>query len=445
MAAANGDKTLPEGANSRASRADRHWTSSLERIGFASLAALAVLYIAVVIALLPKRATRWDFSHYYASALVLREGGDPYTTDLTPLGAKLGLTLRQIDRGTYPPTFLLCISPLTRLSVWHAYIVWQTFSVACLIAGLAMLLHDTVPPRAARWLVLGVIFFGPMQLHLNLAQSQFMVFAMLVGAIIALERSREAEAGLIFAAAALLRAYPLAMAGYLVARRHWRTLGWMAAGLAAGSLITVAAVGLQNCLDFRTATKLITARIFLEQPSNIALGSFVSRMFWHLSDSGLIGPHELIRQGASFGSGLILGLAAFVITWTRQDNEPDPDRRAYSLWIATMILVSPTAWDHYLVLLVLPFVQITAAALAGRVDRAPVIACTVSYVLGEVSFLIFGLVDFVRSHQIITTELGFMCAATAWIGIAIFAQSSPAAAASSSRLAAASETPRAFA
>jgi Glycosyltransferase family 87 len=403
-------------------RAESFRASLLERFAVAVLAALALVYAGVVIAMLPPRATKWDFSHYYASAIVLRQGGDPYTTDLKPIGARLGLQIDEINHGTYPPTFIWCFSPLTRLPVRWAFFLWQALSIACLAVGLALLMRETVSRRAAAWLTLGVVFFAPVQLHMTFSQSQFMVFLMLVLVIRALERSRDAEAGLILAAAALLRAYPLAMAGYLLVRRRWNALGWMAAGLAVGAAITVAAVGLQTCLDFRYVPAMITQRSFIANPNNIALGTFIARMFWRLSDRGLIGSHETLRAGVSLALCAAVGVFVLARTWPRDDKpEPDTDRRTYSLWVATMILISPTSWEHYLVLLFIPFVQITSAAVAGRVGRPAVIMCITSYLLAEFAFWIFTASRFVHSHSFLTTELGFMSAVAAWVGTLLFA------------------------
>jgi hypothetical protein len=404
-------------------RTEHSGISRLERIAFATLAMPAIIYAITVFRMLPERATTWDFSHYYTSAMVLRDGGDPYTTDLQPIGARLGLKIDQINRGTYPPTFIWCFSPLTRLPVRSAFFVWQAFSIACLAAGLVLLMRETVSRRAAAWLTLGVVFFAPVQLHLAFSQSQFMVFVMLVLVIRALERSRDAEAGMILAAATLLRAYPLAMAGYLVVRRHWKALGWMVAGLIVGGLMTVAAVGLKTCLDFKYVPALITQRYFLENPSNIALGSFIARMFWRLSDHGLIGTHESLREGVSLAVSAAVGIFVLVRTWRHygSEDEPDVDRRAYSLWLATMVLISPTSWDHYLVLLLIPFIQITSAAIAGRVGRPAVVMCIASYVLAEIGFYVFALSGFVHSHELLTTEMGFFSAAAAWAGTLLFA------------------------
>ena len=395
--------------------------SRFERLSFAVFTALAVVYVAIIFAMLPARATKWDFSHYYASAIVLRAGGDPYKPDLQPIGARLGLKIDEINRGTYPPTFIWCFSPLTRLPVRSAFFVWQALSLACLVAGLVLLMRETVSRRAAGWLSLAVIFFAPVQLHMVLSQSQFIIFLMLVLVIRALERSRDAEAGLILAAAALLRAYPLAMAGYLVVRHRWRALGWMAAGLAGGALITIAAVGLNTFLDFRYVPGLITSHYFLSQPGNIALGSFISRMFWRLSGYGLVSSHEHLREAVSFAVCAAVGIAVAMRTWTRGNDDADTDRRAYSVWIATMILISPTSWIHYLVLLILPFIQITSAAILRRAGRPAVLMCIASYVLAEIGFVVFAPSGFADSHPMLSTEMGFMSAAAAWVGMALFA------------------------
>jgi len=167
---------------------------------------------------------------------------------------------------------------------------------------------------------------------------------------------------------------------------------------------------------------MITTRYFLEQPGNIALGSFISRMFWRLSDYGLISSHESARVAASFAARGALVIGAAALTWTRRSSgEPDIDRRAYSLWLVTMIMISPTAWNHYLILLLLPFIQITSAAVAGRVGRPTVMMCVASYILIEISIVIFALSGFVNSHPSLSIEMGFISAAAAWIAVALFA------------------------
>jgi hypothetical protein len=66
---------------------------------------------------LHSRVNQFDFSIYYASGLALREHMDPYTTDLDRVGRGLQLEIDPIHFATDPPTFLLCMEPLTLLPV----------------------------------------------------------------------------------------------------------------------------------------------------------------------------------------------------------------------------------------------------------------------------------------------------------------------------------------
>ena len=68
------------------------------------------------LAALPGRANKWDYSIYYSSALAMRQGMNPYTTDLTPLAHSLGFELDKINHATDPPTFVMCFVPLTLLA-----------------------------------------------------------------------------------------------------------------------------------------------------------------------------------------------------------------------------------------------------------------------------------------------------------------------------------------
>jgi len=74
----------------------------------------AILHAVLIFGQLRGRVTRWDFSHYYLSALAMRAGVNPYTTDLRPLGR--ALAIEGIDHATYPPAFLLCFEPLTLMT-----------------------------------------------------------------------------------------------------------------------------------------------------------------------------------------------------------------------------------------------------------------------------------------------------------------------------------------
>ena len=88
-----------------------------------------------------------------------------------------------------------------------------------------------------------MLLYPPIAINFWLAQSEIVLLAIFVLALAALRRGYHGRAGVILAAAALLRAYPLGMLGYLVARRNWRASGYFLAACVIGcALVVLAAV-----------------------------------------------------------------------------------------------------------------------------------------------------------------------------------------------------------
>ena len=61
----------------------------------------------------------------------------------------------------------------------------------------------------------------------------------------------------------------------------------------------------------------------------------------------------------------------------------------FCLWIAAMIMLSPLSWDHYQVLLLIPYVQVAAAYNRGKAGGAPLTMAIVSYCLTVVVSAVF--------------------------------------------------------
>jgi len=347
-----------------------------------ALLVLAVIRIISIGARLPARASRWDFSHYYLSALMLREGGDPYHTDLTPLGRKLGLQTDEINRATYPPTFLLCFEPLTRLAPRPAYWIWFGINLGALILALTMLLGpgSGIDARIAPALIAITVLYTPLWFHFFYAQCQLIILVLLIFAMRAVRRGAGRTAGLLIAAAALLRVFPAVVAGYFIARRDWRALGWTIAGAMAGGLVTLTLVGVRRSFGFLDILGLIQSPVWLDLPTNIAWRAVVGRTFAFISGPSP-GRWNLIAQVGIFVIGEVLLLGLTLRATMVPAGTPDPDSRAYSLWVAGSIILSPTAWLHYLVLLYLPMLCLIAAASAGRASRRAVIGSIVSYMI----------------------------------------------------------------
>jgi len=350
----------------------------------------AVLILAGALTKMPGQWHRRDFSNYYESAWALRHGIDPYSADLTPIGDQLGLETGGLLHASETPPFLLCFEPLTWLRPRVAFWIWTGINFSALAIAMYLLLaHRRGLSRRTAWLLAGLILMSaPVNLNLYWGQSQLIVLALLAGAMRAMERKREGTAGLLIAAAALLRAYPLLLAGYFVIRRKWRAVAFATAGIAAGLFVTVATVGFTQSLSFVHGALWLTDYSIVNRVDNLSLGPFVSRTWWAFTGTAPGSSADWLRRAAIAVAGIVV-LGMTIRATLADANRRDPDWRVYSLWIATAIMLSPVAWHHYLLLLTIPFVQLVASAAQGRSRSRAVWMAALAYALSAVSLRVF--------------------------------------------------------
>jgi hypothetical protein len=366
------------------------------------------------------RVNQWDFSHYYLSSLILRQGLDPYTTDLTPLGDRLGMQTGEINRAGYPPTFLLCFEPLTLLAPGTAYWVWFAFNCVAIAAALMLLLHkeDRLDLWTAGFLCALALLYTPVRENFRYAQSQILILLLLVLTMKRLQRGRDASAGLILSWAILLRIYPAVMLGYLVVRRHWLALKWTVIGLAVGSIVTLALVG-RASFDFVGRVGFITSRRWYDTPGNVSLIAVVSRLFWFSAGENLNPTMDLIRRLAAIAVEVAVLAVTVKATWMSDSRGENFDQRAYCLWVVATILLAPTAWFHYLVLLLIPLTEISYAASQGDATARSVWTAAASFAIVSAVAIALSLLnpyidasvrDMIREAEFISLAAAYVAA-----------------------------------
>lgn len=323
-------------------------------------------HLALVIRQAVARQTQWDFSHYYVSALAMRQGLDPYRIDLRPLGSRLGL--EGIARATYPPFFIMGFEPLTLMGPHAAWWTWFAINLMALAASLFILIALAEEPGTRERLAIAalLLLYPPLGVHLFYSQTQILILLLLVGTFHALGRDREATAGTLIGLAALIKLFPIMMIGYLIVRRCWRALGATAITLAAGVAAVVIVLGVHRSAGFVAGAHDVMSREFIARPANIAFGSFVSRLFWYVAGIDAGGAVEAVRRIAVIGSEV--GLLGLTVAATIRKCPTGEEWRGYSLWIVTTIMLAPTAWIHYMVLLFVPFALTAMAGWRGRVN-----------------------------------------------------------------------------
>jgi hypothetical protein len=350
----------------------------------------ALLVLVGTLSKLPGQWHRRDFSNYYESAWALRHGIDPYSTNLTPIGAQLGLETNWLVHASETPPFLICFEPLTRLRPRVAFWIWTAINFSALATAMYLLLayRRALDGRTAMLLAALMLMAAPVNVSFYWGQSQLIILALMAAAMRAMDRNRDGTAGLMIAIASLLRAYPLLLVGYFIFRRKWRAVLFATAGIAAGGFATVAILGLSQTLSFIHGALWLTDYRVVSRVDNLSLGPFVSRMFWSVTGTAAGSSADWIRRAAIASADVVvLGLTIRATLTDR--NRGDPDWRIYSLWIATAIMLTPVGWHHYLVLLAIPFVQMVASAAEGRSSPRAIWMAAGAYLLSAISLRAF--------------------------------------------------------
>lgn len=359
----------------------------------------------VVFESLPSKASDYqDFRPYYIASLALRGGINPYDRDFETVFIKAGRPLDKISawERTEPlldtPVWLIFFEPFTLPRPAVAYWAWITFNLLCLGAALFVLIREYGPPGADGWTVAGLmLLYPPIALNFWFAQSEVVLLLIFALALRELKQGHDGAAGAILAVAALFRAYPLGMLGYLVARRNWRATVYFLAACVIGSAFAIAFAGLDPVVSFvRTAlpisgphTRGVPAGL-LSHPANLNLGSFVQLV---LGDRGW-------GTAAAIGIELLMAGCAFAATGVMRD---DRYGCGFALWIVVITLLSPLAWPQFLVCIVPLYVGIAAANHEIALPRRVLNLARASYVAalfmgGPLGFLSRALARSISGH-----------------------------------------------
>jgi Glycosyltransferase family 87 len=317
-----------------------------------------VLWIAVVVRYgfllkeLPARAKDWNFDLYYVAGLATLKGIDPARTDIAPLGVSLGGHFPKHFFSNATPIFRLIFTGLAHLNLTAAFWLWSVAGALALIGTFAILLSVVRPGReVGSLLVAALLLYPPTVECFWYAEPELIVLFLLAGAWWCMRRDAETAAGVAIGLAALLKAYPALIGGYLIATRRWRALASATITGVAGMAIAVGVLGVATLTGFLLEAHETFGWSFL----NLSLSGFMGRMYWRLFTAhGNQIPHLMITLAAQTGA-LALAYGA-----TRR-RPADDDGRCYALWVVTALVDSPIVWLAYLVLLIIPITVLVGA------------------------------------------------------------------------------------
>jgi hypothetical protein len=208
----------------------------------------------------------------------------------------------------------------------------------------------------------------------------------MVLAMVAINDGSEILAGGATGLAILIKVYPLIVVLYFVARRRWRAIGYTALTVFAGCLLSLLILG-------RVAWGFLHTMVFTFEPHvGVILlpkvsvpGAFVD-LSALMNRAGMGSASRFIPALGVLGAIIVIGLTFEAVR--RSHEHPQTLEDGFGLFVAAMVLVIPNAWPHYMVLLLLPLLQLAIAAYQERISSTAWRLGFGAYIIVEISYVI---------------------------------------------------------
>jgi hypothetical protein len=349
------------------------WTSRRRRT-WALLAVVSCLAFGwqFLQSLRPPPTLVFDFFQEYASARNYWEGLPVYTEQTVTVPRYLGFEQRQDDPfrfiriNAHPPASILLALPVAGLSYPNAFLVWNLITLAlmgvCLWIVLRQLEYSFTPWCCLPLLVL-LLASSPLRQQFNQGQLNAFLLLLIIGAWAADRAERPWLSGALLGLAMGLKLFPGFLFLYPLCRGQWRPLVSGALAFVALNGLALVLFGPQAYLDY--AQQVIPhLGIYRDVWLNFSLNGFWHKLFD--SRSGHTIPLWQAPAVAAVGTLISWALVVAVVALltARARTRPAKDL-AFCLTISGMLLVSPITWDHYFLLLALPFLVLWQRARHG--------------------------------------------------------------------------------
>lgn len=291
-----------------------------------------------------------DLCRDYIDARRLLAGQDVYAP-FTACG--------NLHHSPHPPLALLILVPLAVLPIGAAALVWDLLMLVALVTALWMIWRELGTHLDPRWLAVGLVIlatWSPLQNTWLEAQVGPLSLLLLTLAWRARRHNEPWQAGIWLAVATLLRLYPVLLFAYPLLRREWRVAG---GGLAAGlglTVLTLPFTGLADYVAYITREAPGASAEWINDAHNVSWRGWLGQLF-----TGSNTIHPVVAAPWLVTPLFVLGVVAVLgfLLWRGWHSRHVPlgsasDDSAWLLAIPAMLFISPLAWPHYFVIMLLP-------------------------------------------------------------------------------------------
>jgi hypothetical protein len=313
-----------------------------------------------------------DFYQEWASARNHANGLPVYTEQERTVPLYLGFRrdphdVYFVEVNAHPPPSVLLAFPLAGFDYRAAHLAWNLLSLAALGFSGWLIARALGVPRSPRLVLMAVFVLIGDPLHQQVVQGQLncLLLLMITGIWRADRSERPVLAGVLLGLATGIKLLPGVLFLYFLARRQWRV---MLAGLACFTILMAATASILGLDTFSSYLTDVLPRI--AEWRSLHYNNSIPGWWHKLFDPGskgypIIGLSlwpALARCGAALSCATVVLLSMWAAARAKVRRDWD---QAFGAAVIAMLLVSPVAWEHYSVVLVLP-----VALLANRLPSS---------------------------------------------------------------------------
>lgn len=299
-----------------------------------------------------------DFNVYYRAGLRAFHGASIYPP-------------ADSDRFLYAPIFAIGFAPLAALPRHVAQFVFfavNAFSLIELVIGAGVILFGRERRLPAALIVVPVLLSSRfIDNNFEHGQINLPTLALIVWAIIYADESRDGWAGLMLAAAILIKPFALLAALHLAVRRRFAALGWAVAAGIALMVVPIVIFGPHGLIDqtgaYLTAIASMTNRYRTMLTNQSAVSAVARLMSLRIGSDAETSAAATI---AGMGLELILVAAVSLWDWVSDERGHFASRLALCGLFCLMPSFAPISWKSYYAAMVMPYMALTAALWTDR-------------------------------------------------------------------------------
>ena len=302
-----------------------------------------------------------DFCQDWISARYCMEGVPVYSDQKAALGRHLGRTMDAESKGLFltynahPPASILFVLPLASFPYETASRIWSLFWLATFPISI-FLVARALDLRLPWWSVfpIGTLLLWCNPLGEEFAYGQFnLMLLLLIVSGWALERAALPWlGGALLGIAAAIKLFPAFLFLPFLVRRDWKTIAGGMIGAAAITLASLCVLGIEAHIDY-VQRVIPHVGTFRSSWMNLSLPGFFARLFHPARRTTQPIIESRLLYLLLTGIAAVLVFAACVAAAWRSRSVKARDQ-SFALVICGMLLLSPTTWAHYCLLLTLP-------------------------------------------------------------------------------------------